>query len=730
MPYASESANYILYTPFDSKSVGEKDVTSKLTPDEFLAKCYAEPQFKKRVTKQKKDCNFEVYDYIINYNEIIDLHDRQKKDYKNFLKWMSNKNNSKIYTISGNAGTGKTTFIRRLEFENRDRNWIICDITKSRDFIEWFNGITTDIDNFNIPYNKMLTSVLEHLCKLLFSNANENTKTAAKHLKKILKAYIKKFDGHFIRGGEYFEGLINSTRISYLFKKYDAVLNKAAQYTKNFFDNQKEKFEKSPKFIFRISLDILLIASSCVNNRKDHVIVFDNLERFIAHDEIYNSDLDQIRRDLSSYSKEINEKNNYYQCNFKFIMGIRTSSNRMCGVKLHSADELPSDLNITGWFLIDDIISLKLKWYKEIGAEMYDVKIVSQIICDLRTCIKYELTGLQLFIHPLFNDNIRLITDFIGIIIEKASNKELINKYIELWNEDTPVSRFAARSIIRSLIYQELDNYDNLFHNLQLYTEIERKKIDKNDNDYGLSYVRKILTILYNNGKYVPLEQIIAKLCNIREGVQEYWNKFIPDKNKDNISKVLFYMNSYNRRENDWVQFIDIQITGMSKSVSIDDFQTLKELINQNMSSISLRIMPSGEAYIRYIVSSFEFFSYRFFKKHVKKYQPLFSVVPTLEVINSCNDIKKLPCYKILEYVKDDALGCIDNIKKNGDIEVYLFKNSVGKKHAKRIIDLHKGFIDQFVYYLRQKYDKDVKTNDNLKNLIEECINIKGEYKI
>lgn len=522
MPYSSRLANYILYTPFDSKSVVGKGVSEKLTQEVFIKQCYVKPQFQKDFVEKITDDNFETYDYIINYDQLIDIRNQQKKDYLNFYKWMNSKNNLKIYTISGNAGTGKTTFIRRLEYENKNKNWIIFDVVKAKDFVDWFNGIETNIDNFNIPYNKMYAIVLDHLCNLLFNNKSKNIDDNLKKLKHILNTFKNKFRNPYLRGNGYFDGLIRSMGGFTSLRKSEAVLSKAALYTKQFFLEQRKKHEGNPKLAFRDSLDILLIAYCCVYDRKDHIIVFDNLERFIAHDEIYNNDLDQIRRELSSYAKEISSKSMYYQCNFKFMMCMRTSSSRMCGVKLHSADELPSDLNITDWFLIDDIIQSKLKWYEENIAKTLDVETLSQIICDLRTCNKHELTGLQLFIHPLFNENIRLITDFMGGIVEKASNKVFIDKYIDLWKENTSVSRFAARSIIRGLIYQELDNNDNLFHHLQLYTEYEIKQKDPSDDDYGLSYVRKILTILYNANNEVTLEQIISNLCGIREGAQEY----------------------------------------------------------------------------------------------------------------------------------------------------------------------------------------------------------------
>lgn len=731
MPYQSRVANDILYTPFDSKSVGERTASLTLTENEFLEKCYVEPKFKKRNQISTIDDDLELYDYAIKYNQLLDKYKNQESDYENFMRWMTDNNNSKIYTISGNAGTGKTTFIKRLEYDNPNKSWLIFDIANSKDYIEWFGSKKTEIEEFNIPYNKMSSIVLAKLKTLLFGNAGDSVKSVLPKLKNILKIYRVYFHDNRISGCEYFDELLKIMSQPNWFQKDFKLIEEAAQYTVNFFEKLKEQTKTTPRIFFRNSLDILLIAACCVKKSDYYVLVFDNLERFVGNDEIYNRDLDEMRIELSSYSKGVNEKAKVYRSHFKFIMGIRSCSNRMCRTMLNSADELPSDLNITGWFLIDDIISSKLKWYNEHNIPIENIETVSQIMCDLRKCDKHVMTGLQLFIYPLFNDNMRLITDFIGSIVEKSSNEALINKYLSLWEENTSASRFAARSIIKGLIYKELDNNDNLFHNLQLYTQIERKKIDENDDEYGLSYVRKILTILYNNGGDVSLERVIAILCGIQEeDVQQYWNEYIPDKNKNSISEILYYMNSYNRRVNDWVQFIDMQILGKKTNIAVYDTQKLKKLIDMDMASITLRIMPAGEAYIRYIVMSFEFFSYRFVQNYYHEYKPLFSVIPTLEEINNYRKLKDLPCIQILEYVKENALKCIKNIRKRVDIEVYLLNNKVGKNHIQRIRDHHQGFINLFVTYLKQKYPNEIESNEKMKALIEECINIKSQYNV
>lgn len=728
MPYSSEIANFVLYTPLDTMAVVENSISSQLTYEEFICNCYVKPRFKKELEYRITDDNVETYDYIIKYEHLKDLQNKQQKEYDNFKKWIESEKNYKVYTISGNAGTGKTTFIHRLKYENPVQDWIILDVSKAKDFVDWFHGTQTSINNFQKPYNKLYAIILEHLQMVLFGEkTNTNLRETVCNLQNIANVYLEKYIDYDIRGGDYILGLIN------LFNNIDAsvedkdFMKRCAKYTQSYF--KQDKRSAALKEMFRKALDVLLIVVACADQRNNHIIVFDNIERFISHDEIYNEDLDQIRRELASYSQDVNQRNDCYQCMFKFILCMRTSSARMLHTKLHSADELASDLNLTDWFLIDDIIATKLKWYDEHNIKCLNVEMLNQIICDLRTCYKNELTGLQLFVQPLFNENIRLIIDFIGNIIERTSNSSCIECYKELWKEDTAVSRFAARNVIRGLIYQELDKNDNLFQHLHLYTEVLQKQKDETRQNYGLSYVRKILTVLYNQGdNEVLLSNVIGNLCNIKTNVQKYWEQALSNENKDNLSEVLFYMNSYNRRENDWIQFVDLQISGVSHSTSIEDVESLRKLIDKKLNKINLKIMPAGKAYLRYIVPSFEYFSFRFYKKHVAHYYPLFSVVPSMEDLQSCRTVKDLMCYTIINYVKENAFGCIENIQENGDIKLNISEHLVGKKHTQRIINHHQGYIDKFVKYIKERYKEDFEAGGKSKELIDECIDIRGQY--
>ena len=491
------------------------------------------------------------------------------------------------------------------------------------------------------------------------------------------------------------------------------MLRQIAETLNDYFDLSEEEY--SQYFFWEKALDVLLILLRCRDNDiNEYAIVFDNLERFIANDEIYNEEINSVRRSLSSYVKPMCGEGHCHYGKFKILMAIRSSSARMTTMEQHTADELPSDMDISDWFIVDKIINEKIKWYKDHNIEIEDATILQSIMGDIKHC-QNDLTGLKLFIEPLFNYNKRLIIDFICSVIENSNYEEVIKKYEELWRQNTQVSRFAARSIIKGIILQELDSIDNLFKELKLYTECSEGRT------LGLGYCRKILTLLYNEeGKYVGLKQILSKVCEHRN-IKEYLVMPEHQKDKEVISNVLFFMNSYNRRENDWIQFVDIQIKNSVKSVKIKDKNELESLIGTNIEDIEIKITSAGKAYLEHIVASFEYFSFRYYKG--AKYKPLFAAIPSKQELQAEKNFENFECYKIINNVLHNVEKCLKEMQRTSYVPINIGEKRKSKSHSIRIIEHHQGYIDHFIRFLKEVYGE-----DSCRALIEACIKCRDRY--
>lgn len=714
MAYSSRIANKILITPFDDKSSVSEEISSKLTKEEFCQNCYSHPKFEREAQQYMSENSREDdSDVSTNYKEITNQIHQHQIENENFELWLHNFENCKIYTINGNAGTGKTTFINYKKYKETDIKWVILDIHLARRYNEWISDIRTNISHFELAQSKVYGSIMNKLYELLFQGLDENGNFSLQvvydNLLLLTQNYKDRFANKYPSGRKLLNELCN------VMMENDNLISKVETSAELFKKYVNGQIGKDGSGIIDI-LNIMLLTLRCLSADLDtkYVIVFDNFERFIAKDEIYNKDIEKIRMLLASYIKHINQKGNCHRKNFKFIMTIRDSTARMCGVKLHASDAEASNLDLGKWYDTQDIICLKKKWYSDNGIILENSELVEQIIGDLRVCSDQTITGLNLLIDPLFNDNKRLSIDFIGSMVELPGNAKNIKMYLDLWNENTSQSRFAARSIIKGMILNELEKKpDKLFEHLKTYST--------QNMDNGIGDARKILTILYNNIHHgneneMSLSSVLSALFR-GSNIEAYWQSEKYKKKRTTITQILFYMNSYNRRENDWIQFIDLQFKNSDCDVVVEDSDKLEQILSQNVKNCTIHLMPAGRVYLMYIVASFEFFSLRY----SKNYAPLFTLIPTPEEMLQCTLVENLPCYEKIECVVKYAKKCIELLQSKEDtVKLFLGNSTNGIFHYMRIINQHREYINSFSRYIRNKYCSSDKIDDSVRILYNE----------
>ena len=176
MAYMSKLANALLYTPFDDKAIVPKDISESMNPREFLTECYCEPSFFEGNINIQEEARITEEDYSVYLKDIKDQIELQKTNYKYFTTWLNDFSNNKIYTISGNAGTGKTTYINHLKYESIDENidWIILDVCNAQPFVEWPGDVKTIVDSFNLASGKVFSLIMREVWLNLFSGTDEN----------------------------------------------------------------------------------------------------------------------------------------------------------------------------------------------------------------------------------------------------------------------------------------------------------------------------------------------------------------------------------------------------------------------------------------------------------------------------------------------------------------------------------------------------------------------------
>lgn len=653
MPFSSDVANCLLWTPFDNKSINRYNLHSKLTEDIFLNQCFSEPCFKNSVNYVLDDINTDDNDVSFTVDEIHQALKEEKSKYKNFMNWLDTFENHKVYTLSGNSGTGKTTFLHKLKQISSEYVWTIIDVSIAPDKFDWLGDISTKVSNYDQAFRKTFSAVLNEIHRIIFDEKSESENKLNiihNNLLNIVSKYNQIFKNKYIAGCS----LYNKLSTIFGCKDCDNTerVVRSAEVFQDYFKNTPSDDDRE---LLDNALDILMIALRCLDSdiNTRHIIAFDNFERFLSQDEIYNDEINQIRQALATNDLRVN-KNCNHDLKFKFIMAIRCSTARICGVRLQQADEKESNLDISSWFSMEDIIRLKMDWFRENNIKDDNFNLTKQITGDLRKCKNGDATGLKLFLDPLFNDNKRLMVDFFGIILEGKDNKEKYNyttyveDYRKNWDIDTSLTRCAARNIIKGLVLYKLKHIDDLFKNLKSVSE---NPINK-EPDIGTGLARKMLTLIYNKTiterEEILLSDIIEELYASRNISVDWYTDEFASKRRS-ISQIIFHMISYNRRNNDWIQFIELQHEDTKNKIKIKTAFDMEKILRNDLEKFHVSIMPAGVAYLTYIAPSFEFFSVRY----CKNYKPLFSSIPDVSIMENNINVKNLECYKIVETVKN-----------------------------------------------------------------------------
>ena len=440
-----------------------------------------------------------------------------------------------------------------------------------------------------------------------------------------------------------------------------------------------------------------------MNSNAKHLIAFDNIERFIGVDEIFNSQIDSFVEHLRHISDAYLGQDKDFLKRFQFVILMRNTSSRMHNAPLQSIDFGGHELDLSDWFPVDLIISKKVDWYKNCGFSIKHGEIINSVIGE-NSFDGHGIRSLYEKLGSILNRDKRIIVNMLdrAISYSASANPVILSRFsefLELEKKDTMpqgLTRFAARSIIMRIVLDVFreDNFFKLIRTQEKGTKNER-----------LGYSRKILTVLYEfhleypQTAYMRFDDLIRKIIG---------NTYFDENNaylRNTISSILFTMNYYNRRTNDWFRLIDIQHNLKSPgSETISDAAELNTLLSKHPDEVGLRIMEAGIGYLWYLVQSFEYFSCRY-NNNNEYLPPLLCCIPSLNDLET-KSVEQLECFNVITKVQDEAINCIEYMRKNENTDL-LFKKRAGAKgmsHIQRIINSHTGYMGNFMEFVKQYY--------------------------
>ena len=720
-------ASILLYVPFNKDYAVDDKVRNGLSEQEFFDHCYVSMDIDKEITNAEnmKMEEYEEGEDGVSGEELkrekIEKLKELKRSINNFDYWIKNNGNA-VYCIKGNAGCGKSTYLHHLKYfyRNDSIKWEIIDIQKSREVVDILNT-KLQIPQFNLLDYKVISAMLDNILQYIFVKVN--ARVSFDMTKEQLYNLFQRYKSN---GQEDFPNAI--TRVFFedspLFNAgiNDIKKSEVEEYAKNIYEYLKKLLsDESPIMILDQLWSIYMHILSSIDDEEKHIIAFDNFERFIGADEICNKQLWNFIETLRHLLQTCEEADEYFYHHFQMVLFMRNTTSRMGNIPLQLVDFEGHELDLSDWFPINRIIDKKLKWYSKNNIEVPNKELVDMILGDGSFDGK-GMGSLQAKLSMLFNNNKRILITLLTNIVDNDTEKYL-EKFIAFAKNKKRgrmrLNKFAGRSIIIRLILDELQK-DNFFKNI-FVEETEERHL-------RLGIARKILIILYNyslyhHQEYMLLDDLIVEWRNEgRQSVNRYFDENYQNE-RNIISKILYQMNYYNSRTNDKLHFIDIQYNTADESIVffVEDDVALAEMIREHHSEIGIRIMPAGEAYLHYFVQSFEYFACRIEKKK-KAVPPLLTLVPNEDDLDNCKDVLELEFLDVIDSVYENAAECIGRMREISDNNRIIYQrtlNSPRRIHSDRIIDSHRGYIDNFQQCIRKKYENISITYEREKLLLQ-----------
>lgn len=736
----------LLAVPYSSVFGITENLFNKLKSD-FFTECFIHTSY---------DINENILDAVepvktafeidLSTKEMLDRVDTIRNDEKAFMNWLENIQYTPYY-VRGDAGTGKSAYLHWLKFHSEQEvpekgwKWEIIDIAESNDVVK-FLDVPIRIPNFELIYYKVVSAILKIIeNRLYFKNSTNKTidiNKSANCFLCIYKNFSEKFDFMYpdFRIRSFFANIPLLTESGEL-KSNKQICEDCGRYFATEFEKMLNNFNKYDTL--EMCLQVYLYILRCIDYQSKYFIAIDNVERIIGVDEIYNSEITEFASSLRNIQNSIIGNNECLKQFYKIVVFMRNTSVRMLTPQ-QITDIRASTHDMSEWFDVEAIIFKKIEWYKNNGEILESSNEILNVLKD-NINDNGKLRGLYTKISMIFNNNKRVIVHFLINIFGKESNRNYIELYNKYYNHEfsglsNSLAQFAARSIIYRLLLNEM-RHDNFFRTIM--TESEMPSNMQNDeqrvNQYGtvgLGYARRILTLAYDyklnhaDNAYMPLNEILISLFGVNDGNLD---NFYSKENlliRKQIASILFAMNYYDGRKGDWLQFIDIQYLTDDECLKtrIPNQQKMKKILEKGADRIRIKITTAGIAYLYFISFSYEYFACK--SVHSKTHKEIigdYDIPPLLCTMPSKRQIvhtkfSEMMCIKTIETVLIESIKCITKMNQDEQLGIPMmpFKKDIGirpVKHSVRIVNSHRGYLDNFVGCIYEIYREDAK-NDKI----------------
>ncbi len=667
--------NVILATPLTSKG---KDALLKLGKriDEinFLENCYIQPFTDFERTEDDfdefDDPDNDTLDYRKekNHNSLI----ASKSEFESSFCGTKNKYGDtqlvglvdSLFIIKGVAGSGKTTYLHHLLYENKNYISQICDLEKSEKSFYFINDAFDLGDVYRKSTSwKFNSIILPQISEIL----TINELPLSEHKEKIKSIYtIYK---------QYFENYSNHDKVvdNQEFKEFFTILNKYSESILNYNkfgetikDLIKQYFFKDSGDSIQFITGVLIRLYYCLSKLPQYenykfICAIDNIERYINNTPIQDSELQKILSSIEAMMEDFTNKilriiqssNEKYSSSFGLIIVMRDTTANIGGLKhFNDGDHQIKTIDISDWYSILDVYERKIKYFDDICESIKSESFFIAFHNIINDNSKYKW-GLKNLTTQMYNYNHRSIAT--NILTAISTYPRLIELFNKLWEEAIVFKSSCLKHLCRKLILRIL--FDHIQEKDYLNKLTPPSETDSEDYAYN-SFARRVSTYLSrisnngNNKKYISFPQIIKKiLCKPNFSENE-----ITEMQLQQFSSILYLMDQSFISDNNWAPLIVIKFD--DPTVFSEHNLYLKMLeqwrnyiqhknraIFDDISHFAIKITDAGKFYAK-ITPDFEHFAAR--------YTP---DMPPLVAVNSFET-----CKQLINEIRKKAFLCVDRV--------------------------------------------------------------------
>lgn len=377
--------NKILYVPFNEDYSVDTNIQKILTEEEFFEECFYMPDFEEEIKElvEKTEEEINAFEIDLTKEELLEKYQQNKREKEAFFNWIENNQND-IYCVKGDAGIGKTTFVHYLEYVYRNTltEWDIIDMTKSIEAVKILNN-KLSIPRFNNIFYKSVSVIIKKLVDGLIESWDDGKidyEKSSGNIEQIMNNYSQ-FEGYYpiTFVNDFFEGIKVIGKKNMDDKTY---VENCSKFIFDYFDDYLKSNKREKDEVISNILELYVYYVCCKNITKKYFLAFDNLEKFIGTDEIYDKQLISFVSKIRHIQKTVSENNVKLASKFQIAIFMRNTSTRMFTPQ-QIAEIFPHIVELSEWFQSAKVIQKKIEWYRTKGIDVDEAERLLDIINDI-----------------------------------------------------------------------------------------------------------------------------------------------------------------------------------------------------------------------------------------------------------------------------------------------------------------------------------------------------------